>query len=239
MASSLPNASSNLLLKSLPAADWALIASHLHAEKLTFRNRVQSARQRVEHLYFPERGVISVLGASRNEARQAEIAIVGREGMTGFGVLLGADASSWDMLVQVEGEALRIARADFLKIAGESECVRAMALRYAYVFNVQCAATALANAHGTIEERLARWLLMSRDRHEGDELPLTHEFIALMLGVRRPGVTIALQQLESRGLIQTGRGAITVLDRDGLVGAASGLYGAPEAEYESLFPQRA
>jgi CRP-like cAMP-binding protein len=233
------NVSSNLLLNSLSAEDLDLLAPHLHPETLSFRQRIQSARQRVEHLYFPERGVISILGASHTEARQAEIAIVGREGMTGAGVLLGADISSWDMLVQVEGAALRIARADFLAAAARSEAVRSMALRYSHAFCVQCAATALANAHGTIEERLARWLLMSRDRHDGDELPLTHEFIALMLGVRRPGVTIALQQLEQRALIQTGRGSITLLDREGLGATASGLYGASEAEYERLFPRRA
>src|SRR5262249_34467429 len=102
-------------------------------------------------------------------------------------------------------------------------------------FGVQCNYTALANAHGTIEERCSRWLLMSHDRLETDKLLLTHDFLALMLGVRRAGVTIALGHLEGRGLISTARGAVTVVDRDGLEESANGLYGAPEAEFERLF----
>ena len=108
-------------------------------------------------------------------------------------------------------------------------------LRYAHVFAVQSGYTALANARGNIEERLARWLLMTRDRVDDDEMVLTHEFIALMLGVRRAGVTSALQAFESKALIETARSSITVKDRDGLEEHANGLYGAPEAEFERLF----
>jgi CRP-like cAMP-binding protein len=108
-------------------------------------------------------------------------------------------------------------------------------LRYAHVFLVQSGYTALANARGNIEERLARWLLMTRDRVDDDEMVLTHEFIALMLGVRRAGVTSVLQAFESKALIETARGSVTVRDRDGLEEAANGLYGAPEAEFERLF----
>ena len=93
----------------------------------------------------------------------------------------------------------------------------------------------MANARGSIEERLARWLLMSRDRVDGDEMLLTHEFIALMLGIRRASVTGALQALESKGLIETARGSVTMKDRDGLEECANGLYGPPEAEFERLF----
>jgi CRP-like cAMP-binding protein len=108
-------------------------------------------------------------------------------------------------------------------------------LRYAHIFGVQSVYTALANARGSIEERLARWLLMTRDRVDGDEMLLTHEFIALMLGVRRARVTTALQAFEGRGLIETARGCVTVKDRDGLEESANGLYGPPEAEFERMF----
>jgi CRP-like cAMP-binding protein len=114
--------------------------------------------------------------------------------------------------------------------------LRQRLLRFAHVFSVQCGATAVANAHGTIEERLARWLLMALDRHDGASLPLTHEFMAVMLGVRRAGVTLALQHLEAKGLVQATRGRVTISDRDGLRERANGLYGAPEAEYERLIP---
>jgi CRP-like cAMP-binding protein len=108
-------------------------------------------------------------------------------------------------------------------------------MRYAQVLAVQIEHTALANAHGKIEERLARWLLMAHDRLEDDDLHLTHEFLSIMLGVRRAGVTTALQ-LETSGLISTKRSCVTVLDRDGLEKATNGLYGVPEAEFERLFP---
>jgi CRP-like cAMP-binding protein len=106
--------------------------------------------------------------------------------------------------------------------------------RYAHAFAVQAAHTALANAQGKIEERLARWLLMAHDRTTGDSLHLTHEFLALMLGVRRAGVTTALHALESNALIENSRGSIVILDRAGLEASANGLYGVPEAEYERV-----
>jgi CRP-like cAMP-binding protein len=103
-----------------------------------------------------------------------------------------------------------------------------------HVYTVQSAYNTLANARGNIEERLARWLLMAQDRLGSSELTLTHDFLALMLGVRRAGVSVGLQHFEARGMISTLRGAITILDRDGVVELANGLYGGPEAEYERL-----
>jgi CRP-like cAMP-binding protein len=108
-------------------------------------------------------------------------------------------------------------------------------LRYAQAFSVQLAQSALANAQGKLEERLARWLLMAHDRVNGDELELTHEFLALMLGVRRAGVTTALHQLEKRGLVSMARSSVVILDREGLQECSNGLYGTPEAEFERLF----
>ena len=161
--------------------------------------------------------------------------MVGREGMTGLPVVHGADRSPCDVFMQVEGEGQRLS-ADALRIALEqSTTLLRSLLRFAHVFGVQAAYTALANAEGKIEERLARWLLMAQDRIEADELVMTHEFLALMLGVRRAGVTTALQQLQSKGIVETMRGAIIVKDRDGLQECANGLYGIPEAEYERLF----
>lgn len=120
-------------------------------------------------------------------------------------------------------------------IATKSPTIQNLFLKSAYLFMVQVAHTALANAHGQLEERLARWLLMACDRSDGDEMVLTHEFLALMLGVRRAGVTTALQHLTARGLIETARGSVTIRDREGLEESAAGLYGVPEAEFERLF----
>ena len=124
--------------------------------------------------------------------------------------------------------------ADLKRCAAESESLRAMILKFVYAFNVQVAHTAMINARSTLEERLARWLLASHDRLDGDELPLTHEFIATMLGVRRPGVTIAVHALQKDGLIQAGRGWITIVDRKGLEIKSNGAYGVAEAELGRL-----
>ena len=116
----------------------------------------------------------------------------------------------------------------------ESETLHRLLLKYIQTFMVQTAHTAIANAHAKLPERLSRWILMAQDRVGGDDLALTHEFLALMLGVRRPGVTETLQVLSRKRLIKTGRGRILVLDRKGLERSAGGYYGVPEQEYRRL-----
>jgi CRP-like cAMP-binding protein len=138
--------------------------------------------------------------------------------------------------MQVEGHGQRIAADDLRDLIDKSASLKATLLRYAYLFSVQAGHTALANAQGKLEERLARWLLMAHDRTAGDELHLTHEFLAVMLGVRRSGVSVALQELAESGLISMARGRIIIIDRDGLEDSASGMYGVPEAEYDRVFP---
>jgi CRP-like cAMP-binding protein len=190
----------------------------------------------VKNVYFPESGLGSVVGFGGGESRQAEVAVVGREGMTGLPVVLGVGRSPCDIFMQVEGTGQRVSAEDLRAVMDQSATLLRCFLRFAHVFSVQSGYTALANARGKIEERLARWLLMAHDRIESDELVLTHEFLALMLGTRRAGVTVALGHFEAKGVIETARGAVTVLDRDGLEECANGLYGVPEAEFERLFP---
>ena len=133
------------------------------------------------------------------------------------------------------GEGQRLRSDDLREAMQTSPTLQALLLRYGQALMVQTAQTALANGRAKIGERLARWLLMAHDRADGDELPLVHEFLALMLGVRREGVTLALQRLEGINLIGAKRGRITILDRKGLEECADGSYGVPEAEYERLF----
>jgi hypothetical protein len=133
-----------------------------------------------------------------------------------------------------EGHGHCIAAEDLRTVMAESASLVKALLKFVHVFGVQSAYTALANAHGKIEERLARWLLMAQDRIGEDELILTHEFLSLMLGVRRAGVTVALQHFESTGLISTSRGSITIKDRDGLEESANGLYGMSAAYAEAV-----
>jgi CRP-like cAMP-binding protein len=133
------------------------------------------------------------------------------------------------------GQAQRISAGDLRACMEESTTLLPCFLRFAHVFAIQCGYTALANAQGKLEERLARWLLMAQDRMGSENLALTHEFLALMLGTRRASVTIALANFVLKGVVETARGVVTVKDREGLKGCANGLYGAPEAELERLF----
>ncbi len=203
---------------------------------LKFRQPLQRANRKIGAVYFPESGIASVVAVGGGERRQAEVAVVGWEGMTGLAVLLGAQRSPCDVFMQVEGEGHCIAADDLRKALERSTSLLAILLRYAHVFGVQSAYTALANSQGKLEERLARWLLMAQDRIDAEELLLTHEFLALMLGVRRAGVSVALEHFEAKGVIKIARGSVSILDRDGLQDCANGFYGQPEAEYERLFP---
>lgn len=230
-----PNRQRNRLLGALSNADLALLQPHLQRTPLKFRQPLQMANRKIRTVYFPESGIASVVAASRGEHRQAEVALIGREGMTGIALLHGVDRSPCDVFIQVEGEGHSIPADALREAMRQSTTLTECLLRFAHVFGVQSAYTALANSQGKIEERLARWLLMAQDRVESDELLMTHEFLALMLGVRRAGVTGTLQHLEMKGMVETARGAVTVKDREGLQECADGLYGTPEAEFERLF----
>ena len=160
--------------------------------------------------------------------------MIGREGMTGLAVVLGADQSPNDTYIQNAGQGLRMPADKLAGAMQKSESLRYSLLLYAHAFFIQATQTAKANGRGKIEERLARWLLMAHDRLEKDDLVITHEFLSIMLGVRRPGVTVALSLLERIALVSTNRGVISILDRKGLKRAANGAYGVSEAEYERV-----
>jgi CRP-like cAMP-binding protein len=177
------NLQGNRILAALSNADFALLRPHLELVSMKFRQRLQSPNKQIRTVYFPESGIASVVVASGGERRQAEIALVGREGMTGLPIVLGADSSPHDTSMQIEGAGQCISAQKLRQVIDQSVTMLKLFLRY--VFAVQSGYTALANARGSIEERLARWLLMACDRVDGDTMMLTQEFIALMLGVRR------------------------------------------------------
>jgi CRP-like cAMP-binding protein len=158
--------------------------------------------------------------------------------MTGLPVLLGSDRSPHQTFMQIEGSGVAIGARDLQRLLATRSSLAAHLLRFARVFAVQLAQTALANTKGKLAERLARWLLMAHDRLPGDAVHHTHEFLALMLGTRRAGVTTALNNFEAKTLIASARGRISILDRAGLMSIAGGLYGVPEREFEELFPSR-
>lgn len=224
---------SNRLLTSLSAANFALLAPHLEAVDLEVNTTVVPANKQIEHAYFLDRGIVSVV-ASRADSQSIEVGIYGREGMGGFPLLLGSDQSPHDQYIQLAGAGHRIKTAPFLRAVQQSESLNRLLLRYVHAFTTQTAQTALANGSSHIDERLARWLLMCHDRIDGDVLPLTHRFLSMMLGVRRSGVTDTLHILEGRRLIRARRGEISILDRARLERLAGASYGLPEAEYRRL-----
>ncbi len=223
----------NRLLKSLAATDFERLRPELELAPLPVRFVLSAANEVIEQVYFPEQGLASVVALAADGPR-LEVGLFGRDGMSGASLLLGVDRTPYQTFMQIGGCGFRIEAGTLERLAGESPSLRALLLRYVQVFTVQTSLTAVANGVYTIEKRLARWLLMTQDRLDDDELPLTHEFIAIMLAVRRSGVTVAMQILEGRGIIKARRGSITVLDRAGLEEAAGGGYGVPEAEYERL-----
>ena len=229
------NVQRNRILNAMSNSDLALLQPYLKPTALSFRQRLQTANRNIQSVYFPASGIVSVVAMCGAERRQTEVAIVGREGMTGLPVVHGADRSPCDVFIQVEGDGQCISADNLREVMDQSVTLLRCFLRFAHVFAVQSSFSAVANAHGKLEERLARWLLMAQDRIEADELVLTHEFLSLMLGVRRAGVTEALHHFERMGVLQTARGAVIVKDRDGLEECANGFYGIPEAEFERLF----
>jgi CRP-like cAMP-binding protein len=226
----------NRLLRLLSPADLALLDPYLERQELPERRYFEKPNRPVKAAYFVETGIASVVAGANGQ--KVEVGVIGREGMTGQIVVMGNDRSPNESYMQVAGEGWCIPAVRLREAMDESATMRPLFTRYAQTFTIQATYTALANAKGSLEERLARWLLMAHDRIDGDQLPLKHEFLALMLGVRRAGVTVALQELGSASLIQNGRGRITVLDREGLEEAANGFYGTPEAEYKRLMGGR-
>jgi CRP-like cAMP-binding protein len=225
--------SRNRLLAALSPKDSALLQPHLDLVAVEVRHPIERPNRRIDAVYFMIAGIASVVAVQADQT-QVEVGLVGPEGMTGSAVVLGGDQSPHSTYVQVSGQAKRIATAELRKAMRASESLHTVLLKYVQVFMVQTSHTAIANARAQIDQRLARWLLMAHDRTGDKTLPLTHEFLALMLGVRRPGVTEALQSLKRQTLIETRRNQIVVLNRNGLEKAAGNSYGVPEKEYQRL-----
>lgn len=228
-----PSTVQNRLLRSLSPTDFALLLPELEPVQLDVRHVLVTPDQPIEFVYFIERGIGSVV-ATATDGSRLEVGLFGRDGVSGTSLFLGVDRIPHETFMQVGGAGLRIPADKILALLGDSPTLATSMLKFVQVFTIQTAHTAVANGCYTIEERLARRLLMSHDRVDGDELPLTHEFLAIMLAVRRSGVTVATQVLEGERIIKAERGRITVLDRSGLEKTAGGSYGVPEAEYERL-----
>jgi len=216
----------NRILSRLSAADMALLKPDLESIDLPLRYVFEEANKPITHSYFIEYGLCSIVAG--NGHKRLEIGLIGCEGMTGLPIVLGHDRSPNETFMQVAGNGIRIAADKLREAISQSRSLERELLGFVHSFMNQTASSALANGTATVEERLARWLLMANDRLRGDEVPLTHEFLSLMLGVRRAGVTVALNYLEQRAIIRLARKQIVITDRKGLEAAANGTYHKPE-----------
>jgi CRP-like cAMP-binding protein len=194
---------------------------------------VRAVGEQIDSIWFPETAVIS-LRVTLAGGGVVEVATIGREGFVGHAVLLGDTTSTMESLAQVPGAALYLPVPVFQAALGRGGVFRSQIGRSTRAFFLQVALVAACNRLHGAEQRLARWLLMTHDRVDADELPLTHEFLAEMLGATRPTATLALRTLQRAGLVRTGWGQVTVLDRAGLEAASCECYAATRAEYERL-----
>jgi CRP-like cAMP-binding protein len=205
----------NEILSSLPAEDFGLLRPHLQFIDLPLKKTLIVPDEPLRHVYFPDQGVGSML-ALLEGGGSVEVGMIGREGMVGIHVFLGVDTVTQECVVQIPGAGWRLEVAAFRKAVVQSRSLSASLHRYTMAFLLQVSQTAACNAVHQIDERLARWLLMTHDRTDGDQLPLTHEYLSTMLAVRRSGVTIAAGTLQKAGIIRYASGHITVLNREAL-----------------------
>lgn len=223
----------NQLLMALSEECRRNIAAHLVPVTLDLGQQIEEPGWPAEHVYFVETGMISMVSANNGRA-SAEVGMIGLEGVTGSAIALGDDMASHRTFVQIPGRATRLPANAFRAALKDNPALQALVLKYARVLWIQAMSTALANVELALAPRLARWMLMMHDRTEGDFINVTHEFLAMMLHARRPGVTVAIHVLEGEHLIASKRGMLQVRDRAGLIEFAAGSYGRPEAEYKRL-----
>ena len=232
----------NRLLAALPRTDYQKLLPALEPVKLAFEEVIYEPHARIRHVYFPNDCFVSMLTAV-DTGRAAEVGLIGSEGMIGVPVALGIATSPFRALVQGGGTAMRMKVADFRRDFNESAALRRELFLFTHLLMVQIAQTAACNRFHGVIQRMARWLLMTRDRVNSNEFRITQEFLALMLGVRRVGVHLAARGLQERKLIAYRRGTVTILDHRGLVGAACGCYKTvndicTKAQAEKEFPRQ-
>jgi CRP-like cAMP-binding protein len=234
MDTSLP-AGQNRLLLSLPIDEQARLRSRFETVDLEFRKNLAGPDRPAQHVYFVDRGLISLVKPMQDGAA-VEVGLIGREGFVGVAVVLGDVTSTVEQMVQVAGSGRRMGVAEFRAQMAQCPVLSARLLLYAQAVLAQISQTAACNGRHTVQERLARWLLMASDRIESDRLPLSHELLSMMLGVRRPGITVALGTLRRAGLINGTHGKIEICDRPALESVACECYGVVRDEYRRLLP---
>ncbi|MBX5010539.1 Crp/Fnr family transcriptional regulator [Rhizobium lentis] len=223
----------NLLLKALPAEAFQKLTGDGSLIELPARHVLVEADQPNEYVCFIEDGLASMVAANGDD-EAVEVGHIGLDGMSGLHVLLRTDTTPNRTFVQVAGSGVRVSVKSFSQVLAEFPAADELFLKYMHCCDIQLAQSALANGRYNMHERLARWLLMCHDRLSGNDLPLTHELLAIMLGVRRAGVTNELHVIEGLRAIRSTRANVRILDRDRLEEIAAGCYGVPEREYQRL-----
>jgi CRP-like cAMP-binding protein len=223
----------NHILASLPLEDQERLARHLEPVELPHGKVLQEAGEQITHVYFPEKSMVSLVSHTP-EGESVEVGIVGFEGMVSISAILGVDKSPHEMLVQINNGAMRLPVGALREEFKRAGTLHDKLLRYTQGLLLQTSQIAACNRLHSLSERLARWLLMSQDRCVCDDLPFTHEFLSLMLGVRRAGVTEAALILQTEELIRYKRGNITILDRQGLEEHSCDCYTVVKEEFDLL-----
>jgi CRP-like cAMP-binding protein len=228
----------NQLLAALPEAEWARWLAHMEPVDMPLGKVLYESGRRLTHVYFPTTSIVSLLYVMEDGA-SAEIAVVGHEGLVGVSLFMGGESTTSRAVVQSAGHAFRLKAAVMMQEFNRAGPVLHLLLRYTQALITQMAQTAVCNRHHSLDQQLCRWLLLSLDRLASNDLVMTQELIANMLGVRREGVTEAAGQLQAAGLIEYRRGRITVLDRPRLEQRTCECYAVVKDEYDRLLPPRA
>jgi CRP-like cAMP-binding protein len=223
----------NRLLCSLSRNDFELLRPHLERVELPYRHELYRANQSISFVYFFETGVGSLVNTMHN-GEASEVGTIGNEGIVGLPILLADRQAPSSVFVQVPGAGLRMAVEPFDRALLQSASLRIAMYRYAHAFFNQVAQTAACNHHHSLDQRCARWLLMTYDRMDSDAFLLTHEFLAMMLGVRRAGVTEAAGVLQRSKLIRYSHGKVNVLDVEGLRKCACECYEVVRRDFDRL-----
>ena len=225
----------NHLLAVLPESEWARIGPHVVPVEMVLGQVVYESGDRLDHVYFPSTAIVSLLYVMEDGA-SGEIAIVGNEGLVGIALFMGGETTPSRAVVQSAGKAYRLEARILKEEFHRAGPMQRLLLRYTQALITQMAQTAVCNRHHSIDQQLCRWLLLSIDRLPSNELKMTQELIANMLGVRRPGVTEAAMKLQDAGLIRYSYGHIEVLDRPGLEKRVCECYSVVRREFDRLLP---
>ena len=223
----------NQILNALPDEDYQRLHNHLEPVELKLGQVLYRPEETITDVYFLNNAMSSVI-ATTPDGQSAEVGVVGREGIVGIDVLMQVDSSPNEQIIQLPGGALRIRTEIIREEFKRGSAFQDLSLRYIHALLSQISQTALCNRLHSVEQRLSRWLLMCHDRATGDELTLTQEFLAIMLGVNRPTVTTSALILQGGRLIKYSRGKITVLDREGLEDFTCDCYKVVKPEYDHL-----